>query len=245
MKQLILDFGNSALKAGCFAKSELLKAGRAEWSNDLLVEELLLKMVSLKPERAFIGSVKGKQKATESFLKRAEIPFTYIQQGGKLPIKIAYETPATLGLDRLANAVMANEIFAKKPVVVIDAGTCIKFDFITKMGEYFGGSIAPGINMRFKALHEFTEKLPLVERSETVFLVGKNTLESIQSGVLNGAFAEVKGILEQYQMTHKDLQVVLTGGDSTLFDQHLKTSLHCDPWFTLKGLNEIIRYQKA
>ena len=133
----------------------------------------------------------------------------------------------------------AAAIYPNKPVVVIDAGTCIKFDFITRNNEFFGGSISPGIDMRFKALHQFTNRLPLLSRSEMVYLIGKNTTEAIQSGVINGALAEVKGILEQYQMTHKDLQVILTGGDCALLERSLKSSVLTDPWLTLKGLNEL------
>ncbi|MFM2284730.1 MAG: hypothetical protein RLZZ543_227 [Bacteroidota bacterium] len=243
MVHLVLDIGNTALKAACFQGRTLLKASRTAWTSSEEVEENLLRMLALNPSKVLISSVTGPKKEVDSFLKRAEIPFSYLSFETEIPIRNKYETPETLGRDRLSNAVAAAAMFPAKPVVVIDAGTCIKFDFITRNNEYFGGSISPGIDMRFRALHEYTARLPLLSRAEMVYLIGKNTNESIHSGVINGALAEVKGILEQYQMTHKDLQVIITGGDYTLLERNLKTSVHSEPWLTLKGLNEILLHQ--
>ncbi len=243
MVHLVLDIGNTALKAACFQGRTLLKASRTNWTSSEEVEESLLRMLALNPSKVLLSSVAGKKKEVDAFLKRAELDYAYFLPETPVPIQNKYETPETLGRDRLANAVAAATLFPKTPVVIIDAGTCIKFDFITRNGEYFGGSISPGIDMRFRALHEFTARLPLLSRTEMVYLIGKNTTESIHSGVINGALAEIKGILEQYQMTHKDLQVIITGGDYTLLERNLKTSIHAEPWLTLKGLNEIILHQ--
>lgn len=245
MVNLLIDVGNTAIKAACFKERQLIRAVRASRSDAQELEEALLKLIPSEPKHAFISNVAHGQPELEAFLQRAEIPFTYFTPETKLPIENKYETPETLGRDRISNAVAANVIFPGKPVVIIDAGTCIKFDFITRKGEYFGGSIAPGIDMRFRALHEFTARLPLLNRTDTVYLIGKNTREAIQSGVINGALAEVKGVLEQYQMTHKDLQVIITGGDFALLERNLKTSVQPEPWLTLKGLNEILLHQKA
>lgn len=245
MVHLVLDIGNTALKAACFQGRTMLRTVRALWSEPQEVEEALLRLMASNPQKALISSVTGPRKEADQFLKRAQIPFTYLKADTKLPIQNKYETPETLGKDRIANAVAAAFIFPKKPVVVIDAGTCIKFDFVTRQEEYFGGSISPGIDMRFRALHEFTARLPLLERSETVYLIGKNTQEAMVSGVINGALAEVKGVLEQYQMTHKDLEVIITGGDYALLQRTLKTSVLPEPWLTLKGLNEILLHQES
>ena len=242
MVNLLIDIGNTAVKAACFRDRSVMKAGRAAWAENDELEELLLKMLSFGPSRAFLGNVSKKKETIENILQAASVPYTYFLPETPVPIKNRYETPETLGRDRLANAVAANLIYPGLPVVIIDAGTCIKFDFITGKNEYFGGSIAPGIDMRFAALHKFTARIPLIERDETVYLIGKNTREAVQSGVINGALAEVKGILEQYQMTHKDLKVIITGGDHALLERSLKTSVLSDPWLTLKGLNEILLY---
>jgi type III pantothenate kinase len=243
MTHLVLDIGNTALKAACFQGKTLLRSVRAAWNDPNEVEEALLRLMALNPTKVLISSVSGPKKEVEKFLKRANLPVVYFTPEMDTPLVNRYETPETLGRDRLANAVAAFTMFPGKPIVVIDVGTCIKFDFITAKGEYFGGSISPGIEMRFRALHEFTARLPLLERTDTVYLIGKNTRESIHSGVINGALAEVKGILEQYQMTHKDLQVIITGGDYTLLQRTIKTSVTPEPWLTLKGLNEILLSQ--
>lgn len=239
MVNLIIDIGNTAIKAGVFRNGQLSKAVRAPLEEASELEEALLKLIPLNPVRAFISNVAHGQPALEAFLKRADIPYSYFQPGDAVPITNKYETPESLGRDRIANAVAANKLFPGTPVVIIDAGTCIKFDFVTRNNEYFGGSISPGIDLRFKALHNFTARLPLIQRSDTVYLIGKNTREAIQSGVINGTVAEIKGVLEQYQMTHKDLKVVVTGGDIALLERGLKTTLISEPWLTLKGLHEI------
>lgn len=245
MVRLLIDIGNTALKGACFSERELLRASRITLNSDEELEDGLLRLMANQPEVAFIGSVNGPHAPTEKFLKRAGIPFTYYKRGQALPIRNLYESPQTLGTDRIANAVAGNYLFPKQPVVIIDAGTCIKFDFVNKNNEYFGGSISPGIDMRFRALHEFTGRLPLVGKTDQYYLIGKNTTEAIQSGVINGALAEVKGVLEQYQMTHKDLKVIVTGGDHGLLDRNLKSSIHAEPWLTLKGLNEIYLHTDA
>jgi type III pantothenate kinase len=242
MVSLVIDIGNTAIKAACFNRNVLLKALKTQSFKEDEVEEMFLKLLVYAPDNAIIGSVGSRQKEVEIFLKRAKIPFSIIDSKTEIPLRNRYETPETLGIDRIANVIAAAKIFPKKPILIIDAGTCIKFDFITQNEEYFGGSISPGIDMRFKALHEFTEKLPLIGRTETVYLIGKNTAEAIQSGVINGTVAEVKGILDQYQMTHKDLEVIVTGGDSAILERNLKTSNLIEPWLTLKGLNEIQLY---
>ena len=245
MVQLVIDIGNTALKAACFKGRNMLRSVRAAWTEPDQVEEALLRLMANNPDQVLISSVSGPNKTVNAFLKRAGLNATYFSPETPVPIINRYETPETLGRDRLANSVAASLMFPSQPIVIIDAGTCIKFDFVTHENEYFGGSISPGIDMRFRALHEFTARLPLLERSEMVYLIGKNTRESIHSGVINGACAEVKGILEQYQMTHKDLQVIITGGDYPLLQRTLKTSVIPEPWLTLKGLNEILLNQKS
>jgi type III pantothenate kinase len=245
MIALVLDIGNTALKAGCFDGKRLLRAGRAPSNDPSAVEDLLLKLLALAPERYFMSQVSQVPVALEKFLIRAKLPGASLNSSMQSGLRNRYLTPETLGSDRLANAAAAHSVSSSNPCLVIDAGTCIKFDFVNAEGEYVGGSISPGLEMRFKALNAFTSRLPLFQKTEHAFLVGRNTEESIQSGVINGAVAEVKGMLEQYQMAHKDLQVFLTGGDSPLFERNLKSTIFADAWLTLKGLNEIRLLQKA
>jgi type III pantothenate kinase len=245
MIALVLDIGNTALKAACFDGKRLLKAGRAAADDHSGIEELMLKLLVFMPEHYFMAQVARVPDALEKFLIRAKLPGTSYNPTMTAGLKNRYLTPETLGCDRLANAAAAHSLSRSIPCLVIDAGTCIKFDFVNADGEYLGGSIAPGIDMRFKALNSFTSRLPLFQKNEHAFLVGRNTEESIQSGVINGAVAEIKGMLDQYQMAHKDLKVFLTGGDSPLFERNLKSTIFADAWLTLKGLNEIRLLQKA
>jgi type III pantothenate kinase len=239
MVKIVADIGNTSLKMACFKDGELLRAMRVTPDREDEVEESFLKLLPYQPQQAYLGSVAGKNKWLEQNLKRAGIACTQITRKWTLPVKNKYLSPDTLGIDRIANAAAAAALFPNKPIVIVDAGTCIKFDFINKQNEYFGGSISPGIDMRFKALHAFTGALPMLDRSEEVFLIGRNTEESMISGVINGALAEVNGILEQYLMTHKNLQIIITGGDQVIFERNIKVSFLSEPWLTLRGLNEI------
>jgi len=243
MMTLAIDIGNSFVKLACFNNDNIIKFYKAEGESE--AEDMLLKLLPLNPKFAIVSSVKKQEGSFFRTLKNADLELINFNEKLKLPIENKYETPKTLGKDRLANAISAYTIYKNTPCLVIDAGTCIKYDFVDQFGAYVGGSISPGLQMRYKALHHFTDALPLLEVTESFYLIGKNTQESIHSGVLNGAFAEVKGIIEQYQMTQKNLKVVLTGGDYLLFERNLKISIFADPYFTLKGLNEVVKFQYA
>lgn len=164
----------------------------------------------------------------------------------KLPLKNRYKTPGTLGKDRLATAVGANYLFPSRNVLAIDAGTCIKYDFVNSKNEYLGGAISPGLDMRFKALHHFTAHLPQLKKMKTanVNLIGRTTRDSILSGVQNGAIAEISGMIKCYQDKYENVHVILTGGDSvfirTLVSE--KNRIFAAPDLTLLGLNVILNY---
>ena len=156
-----------------------------------------------------------------------------------------YKTPKTLGVDRIALASAAIQKYPKKNVLVIDAGTCITFDFISKDKEYLGGAISPGIQMRYKALHNFTAKLPLLDSGELTSFIGFDTESSIHSGVLNGVCNELDGVINQYSKKFRDLTVVLTGGDTNFLAKQLKSVIFAHPNFVLEGLHTILNYNLA
>ena len=157
-----------------------------------------------------------------------------------LPIKNLYKTPQTLGKDRLAAAVAGHMRFSTDPVLVVNAGSCITFDVINEKGEYLGGSISPGIQMRFRALHTFTGKLPLITGKNLVALTGTTTGDSILSGVINGSLSEVEGIIAQYLQKYKNLHVILSGGDMKYFDTRLKIKTFAIPNIVTEGLYQIL-----
>jgi type III pantothenate kinase len=159
-----------------------------------------------------------------------------------------YDSPETLGKDRLAAAVAGNHLFPNQNVLVIDAGTCIKYDFINAQAEYLGGAISPGLQMRFNALHIFTEKLPLIELTVFKTLIGKNTTDSLLSGVINGTLSEIDGIIDQYREIYPEIQIVLSGGDAEYLVGKLKKGIFAVSNIVLQGLKIILDYndkQKA
>ncbi|MFT7498501.1 MAG: type III pantothenate kinase, partial [Porticoccaceae bacterium] len=144
--------------------------------------------------------------------------------------------------DRIALASASVFKFPNKNVLVIDAGTCITYDFIDKKGVYYGGAIAPGIEMRYKSLYTFTDKLPLLDVTDPKQLTGNSTEESIHSGIVNGILSEIEGMIDRYKEKNKELTVVLTGGDTNFLAKRLKNSIFANPNFLLEGLNNILNY---
>ena len=237
--QLVIDIGNTRIKAAIFEGSELLHFFVYDSTTELLASGILEKY-PLK--NCILASVVND---IEPFLEKLRWKVTVLlfNADTPTPIKNLYKTVHTLGSDRLAGAVGGNNFSPNSNVLVIDAGTCIKYNFITKNNEYLGGAISPGLQMRFKAMHTFTSRLPLLEVDEkTDILIGTNSNESIVSGTQNGAVAEVDGIIAQYKNQYPDIKVLLTGGDVNFFEKRLKNSIFADQNLILKGLNVILDY---
>ena len=153
-----------------------------------------------------------------------------------------YTTPATLGVDRIAAICGAIEIFPQQNCLVVDAGTCINYEFLDAALNYHGGAISPGIQMRFDALHKFTARLPLIKEFNKTELVGNSTESCMTSGVVNGVVAEVNGIIEKYAQKFPDLGVILCGGDAYFFENNLKQPIFAAPDLVLHGLNRILQH---
>ncbi|MDD4213897.1 MAG: type III pantothenate kinase [Bacteroidales bacterium] len=237
MTKLVLDIGNSFQKAAIFSNNDMVYFESAE-NIYVSLESLFCKF---HPASAIIASVVEKNKALINLLN-SKCPTLICNGQIPTPLTNKYLTPETLGGDRLAAAVAGNQMFPAKNLLVVDAGTCIKYDFVRADATYLGGSIAPGIEMRFNALHTFTGKLPLVERTENTPLTGKNTTQSILSGVLNGTVAEVDGIIYKYNEQYSDIKVVLTGGDADYLAGKLKSKIFAIPNMVLIGLKIILDY---
>jgi type III pantothenate kinase len=158
----------------------------------------------------------------------------------KVPFTNDYLTPETLGYDRIALVSAAASQFPDKNVLVIDVGTCITYDFLNSEGHYKGGSISPGIDMRYKALNHFTEKLPLLDANTPQSLTGNSTQTSIHSGVINGVAFEIDGIIDAYKQENQDLTVILTGGNAHFLRDRLKNTIFANPNFLLEGLNFLL-----
>ena len=233
MLKLIIDQGNTQTKLALFQQKKMLK--KILFNNDSQLREL-----ENQADAVILSSV-GDASDLIKVLKDEPV---LLNTKTSLPIANLYQSPETLGNDRIAVVVGAAKQIPKSNVLVIDAGTCITLDLLTTEG-YHGGSITPGIQMRLQALNQQTEKLPLVELDVEVDLIGKNTKQCIQSGVINGVLLEIDGMINRYKSQFSDLKVILTGGDFQLFDKGLKNSIFADPDLVLKGLNEILDYNEA
>ena len=231
---LVIDSGNSATKVGIFDHHTL-----TEKRGFSALEDLKTFLSKNYFDSLIISSVKANENLIASWVRTPEKAFI-LKQDLPLPVKNLYATPATLGMDRLAAVCGAQHLFPGRDCLVIDAGTCITFDFIDSSGNYHGGSISPGLNMRFQAVHTFTAKLPLVTATSAAELIGNTTEASIQSGVVNGIRAEIEGIIHRYREKFTDLKVILCGGDAGFFENQLKASIFASPELVLIGLNSIL-----
>lgn len=242
--KLILDFGNTFQKIAVFENHELESLKIFEKQDFSKIEAYLTKNVQgdrkiSKTIPAILSSVISYPASFRRFMSE-NYNFIELNENTTVPINNKYKTTSTLGKDRLAAIVGANHLFPGSNVLAIDCGTCITFDLITKSGEYLGGGISPGISMRFKALHNFTDKLPLMSNTNFSELIGTTTEESILSGVLNGAVAELEGIIQKYKNKFPELNIVLSGGDFNYFDKRLKNNIFAVPNLVLLGLNKIL-----
>lgn len=231
----IIDAGNTRIKTAYFQEDILIDL--RVFSNDQL-NQLKQFLLSVKCDKALISSVRS-QKDThwlQQFIPAAVL-FQHIKE---YPIGINYETPQTLGADRLANCIAAF-LHVQSNALVVDLGTCIKFDFVDEHGVYQGGSIAPGLEMRFKAMHHFTGNLPLITEYVNVDLVSKSTNTCLQSGVMNGMRAEIQGLIDEYAENVHDLTVFVTGGDARYFDFHSKKPIFALENLTLVGLYNTLK----
>lgn len=235
---LVMDFGNTLVKSAVFRETEIVELTTGPKPEIRILKSYLAKY---QPQHAIFSSVVSIPDDIRHFLEY-NFRLTELQHTTPVPVKNLYKTPETLGKDRLAVAVAGSAMFAGQPVLIIDAGTCVTFDFVDATGNYFGGGISLGLQMRFKALHTFTQRLPLVKHQNFDGLSGATTEESILSGVLNGIAAEFDGIIRRYEEKYDGLKVVVTGGDMNFFAKKLKSNIFAVPNLVLRGLNEILNF---
>lgn len=236
--KLVIDIGNSAHKWAVFSEEgELIDLQQQKQ----LTVDLLQDTLSQYPIRYSICSAVGPYDA--QVLKKLESATTYIDFSyqSHLPIQLCYQTPQTLGLDRIANAVGAYSLFPCQNILSIQAGTCLVFDYINQQGQYLGGSISPGLEMRFKALHYFTKNLPLCTKNNIDFYIGNSTQHSIESGVINGIIDEINASVDRYKKQAPDLKIILTGGDAAFLYNSIKNTIFAPSNIVLLGLHKILQ----
>ncbi len=228
---LIVDQGNTSIKIAQFEKDEIVYFKRLPY------EEFKRFQINLPYESCFVSSVL--KEAERRMLENKFSAPVYLKHTSELPFINKYGTPESLGLDRIANAAYCAEYFPDQNSLVIDVGTCLKFDFINEKNEYLGGAISPGLRMRYRALNNQTAQLPLLDPTESPLLIGKSTIESMQSGVQNGMKNEIIATISEYKHQYKQLNIFLTGGDANYFADALKNGIFADAFLTLKGINAI------
>ncbi len=231
---LSIDLGNTLAKVGIFEKRQF-----REMKLFPDVDDARTWVKNFSPSAIIISSVSSD---SHEFIKGLGIDerVVILSRDTSLPIGIRYSTPGTLGVDRIAAACGAFDIFPYQNCLVVDAGTCVTYELIDREGIYLGGGISPGLSMRFKAMHTFTKRLPLVEPSESPSIPGDSTIGSMQSGVVLGMIDEIEGAITRYSEKFGDLKVILTGGDCLFFENKLKASIFASPELVLKGLNSIL-----
>ncbi|MCD7710950.1 MAG: type III pantothenate kinase [Porphyromonadaceae bacterium] len=237
---LVIDHGNTAIKIALFAEEK--KPYRVERILRFDQEYMDNLLNTCPISNGIYSSVTGNDNDIISYLQ-ARIPhFSVFLPDTPLPITIDYRTPQTLGGDRIAAVVGAQEEAPDKDILVIDAGTCITYDVLTADGHFRGGNISPGIKMRLKAMNRYTGKLPLVEKNGEVATLGYDTETAIRSGAVLGICYEIEGYISHLKQQYPNLFIFLTGGDAFLLAVKLKTAIFVDNTIVLKGLNRILRH---
>tara|TARA_R110002020_G_scaffold431238_1_gene641186 strand:+ start:24598 stop:25326 length:729 start_codon:yes stop_codon:yes gene_type:complete len=238
---LAVDIGNTRIKIGVFANDNLVFKTETDESDFENALNAILKEHELTTA---IVAASGNSQKVVTLLQKSGLLVKILDHKTVLPFKNLYKTPQTLGLDRVALVSAAVKSYPEKDVLVIDAGTCVTYDFKNKREEYLGGSISPGLQMRFKALNTFTAGLPLIESGDDVVRIGADTKEAIQSGVIWGITAEINGVIDWYKNKYNDSTIILTGGDMLFLSKTLKNGIFANSNFLLEGLNYLILFNK-
>jgi len=238
---LVLDLGNTYGKIAVCDDNKVVEAASYERITSREISYFHIRYPGLRG--VIISSVVNDSREIIDYLRSQYATCIELDHYTPLPLENKYLTPETLGYDRIAAAVGAYTICPGKNVLVIDAGTAITYDIVTARGEFMGGNISQGLEIRYKSLNKYTNRLPLLEPpEETPPLLGSSTIEAIQSGIVNGLLFEMDGFIGAISKVYPKLQVVLTGGDANYFVGKLKNSIFVDPNLNLIGLNRILEH---
>ena len=236
---LTIDIGNTLTKALVFDEARPMGDAIVVPSETTLIKDLI---TSNRDKKIALATVITLHESVMEVIQQQHV--LLVDGKTPLPITSSYSTPQTLGVDRICAAVAANSYFPTNAVLAIDMGTCITYDIVSDIGEYLGGSISPGLRMRFRALSDFTSKLPHLEPLSTSSLIGKSTDEAMRIGVQHGILIELQGTIDALSTQFSNLKIVATGGDFPFFANDLKTPIFADPFLVLRGLYEILRYNQ-
>jgi type III pantothenate kinase len=233
-RYITADAGNTMIKFGWMENSTMISVERVEYKS---LYKWLADHPELKSMTCVLSSVTSKD-----LNKNLELAFAklfLVDYRVNLPVELNYLTPETLGIDRICNAAAIQALAPNSRKVSIDIGTCIKFDMVDENGCYQGGSISPGIELRYKSMNDYTANFPLLDQKDAADLIGRSTTGSMHSGVMNGILSEINDLIRRYQEEYNVLTFFLTGGNAHHFDFEGKNNIFADENLTLKGLANI------
>jgi len=238
---LVVDIGNNYFKLGIFENSNLIYTfsdKNSEINNEIEIVLTKYKNVSY----AIISNVSSL--SVFEVFKKFEIKVLKLDSTLALPFILNYKSPETLGNDRLALAAAASTLYPHSNKLIIDVGTCITIDFVDHDNNFFGGSISPGLEMRYKSLNNYTANLPLLKIGDDYNFPGDSTNSSIHAGVIGGVCNEIMGFITKIDSKHDNIEVILTGGNAKFLSKRLKITIFANQNFILEGLNCILNLNK-
>ncbi|HTM64901.1 MAG TPA: type III pantothenate kinase [Flavipsychrobacter sp.] len=238
---LCIDWGNTLVKTALFDEENKI-VFRDQFADKEAAASLNHLISSHQPKAGILSAVARYTDDVEQTLQQQLAVFLKLDANTSLPLMNAYSSPETLGVDRLAIAVGAQSAYPDKNILAVSLGTCITYNFVQKNRAFRGGAISPGLRMRLRSMHEWTDKLPEVEPEGEVLLLGYDTATCMRSGAIYGMASEIDGMVHAFAEQYGDFNAVLTGGDMPLFANKLKSEIFADPDLLLKGLNLILKH---
>jgi type III pantothenate kinase len=241
---LIIDIGNTQTKVSVFDNSEISKFVRYDFLSRKELQSICAQFPNIK--NAILSSVINHKKEITDFLSKrlGYENFVLLNHETALPIENLYKTKTTLGNDRIAVAVGANSIFPSENILIVDFGTAITYEIVNEKNQYLGGNISPGLETRYKALNNFTKKLPMLSKRNNFSIIGNSTESAITAGVQQGIIFEIEGYIDYLTKKFNNLKVIFTGGDTFFFDKKLKNTIFAQPNLVHIGLNRILEFNR-
>ncbi|MDR6846782.1 type III pantothenate kinase [Flavobacterium granuli] len=238
---LTIDVGNTRIKGAVFEEYNTIEF--FVFSKDEIQEkiETILKKYE-KVTHLVVASVGSIDKKSFLYFQK-KLDVWFVSHEDVFPFANNYATPKTLGIDRMVLAAGATLQFQGQNRLIIDAGTCVTYDFVDQNDVYHGGAISPGLRLRYESLHHYTEKLPLLTVESPKHFIGDSTAEAIHSGVVNGLVYEINGFVDEYQSKYPNFIIILTGGDTEFLAKRLKNTIFANSNFLLESLNQIFQYK--
>ncbi len=238
---LAIDIGNTRIKYAVFENNTIIDTHfflKQDFKKG--IKNILSKYKKIS--NLIVASVGNIEK--DVFLEfEYSLKLHFITHEDRFPFTNLYETPHTLGIDRIVLAAGATMMFPKQNRLIIDAGTCVTYDFVDFNDNYLGGAISPGIRLRYEVLHNYTARLPLLNKKSPQSFIGNSTSEAIHSGVIQGLTNEINGFIDQYSVQYENFIIILTGGDADFLAKRLKNTIFANSNFLLESLNTIYQYK--